>query len=363
MSDKYFRKIIKTPLNIINEDGSYNIGVFDVYFKNLNFRDNKRPLLRKFMNNQLLTEWQAVEVLLEDIFLIAAVFKFSLMNKSLLLVYDRKKSKLYDFSSQSSLKYKSYVSSSLENKSTSERKTQNSLIKITNELNNSKLWLEGYFNNQDHELEFNFEFDIDAKPSNVVIPMTEKNIVYTEKDFLKPKGYLKLNDEEYIANNDDLAILDDHRGYYPLSSGYDWITCLTNVEINNEKSKFALNLTDFYKNRDPKNYNENGYWYNGDFIHLPIVHFTRKNDTWIIKDVSDRIDLTFKNIHFITQKNDTIFKIDYMLSFGEISGYIKTENNGTIKLNKDFALGEKRVTQLFNKKIYDESGEKMIIKK
>ena len=55
--------------------------------------------------NQLPQETQhTIEVLLEDVFLMAAIFKFNLINKSLFLLYDRTNKKLYDFSSQSSFK-------------------------------------------------------------------------------------------------------------------------------------------------------------------------------------------------------------------------------------------------------------------
>ncbi|XFA98706.1 hypothetical protein ACAG96_07500 [Candidatus Izemoplasma sp. B36] len=352
MKGKYLRDILKTPQDIINKDGSYNVGIFDTYFKNLNFRDNKRPILRKFLNNQSLTEWQAVEVLLEDVFLMAAVFKFNLINKSLFLLYDRKNKKLYDFSSQSSFKNKSYVSSTLENNSVSLRETDSSSIRIINELNHSMMHLEGYGNKDNNNLEFKIDFNVIANPSVFVFPMTEKNVVYTEKDFLKPEGFIRLNDKTYKTKESDIAILDDHRGYYPLSSGYDWITSMCEITLDGKKQKFGINLTDFYKNSDPENFNENGYWLNEEFIHLPVVHFKRENNLWYIRDDLNTIDLTFKNLEYVTQRSKHIFKIDYMLAIGELSGTIKTYDNQVIKIDKVFSLGEKRVTQFLNKNIY-----------
>lgn len=352
MEGKYLRDILKTPQDIINKDGSYNVGVFDTYFKTLNFRDNKRPFFRKFLNNQSLTEWQAIEVLLEDVFLMAAVFKFNLINKSLFLLYDRTNKKLYDFSSQSSFKNKSYVSNSLEDKTISFRETDSSSIKITNELNHSMMHLEGYGNKDNNHIEFKLDFNVIAKPSVFVFPMTKKNVVYTEKDFLQPVGYVRLNDKTYTAKESDITILDDHRGYYPLSSGYDWITSMCLITLNGKKEKFGINLTDFYKNSNPDDFNENGYWLHGEFIHLPVVHFRRENNLWYIKDDKDTIDLTFKNLNCVTQRSKHIFKIDYLLAIGELTGTIKTYNNQIIKLDSVFSLGEKRVTQFLNNSIY-----------
>lgn len=347
----HLRPVKETPSSIINEDKSYNTGTFESYFKNLNFRDHPRKSFQKLLNNQLLTEWQAVEVLGDNIFIIVAVYKFNLINKSLFLVYDKENDILHDFCSNTLFKHQSYVSKSLEKGNTSMRSTKTSLIEITNELENKKLYIRGHATKKNQTVEFDITFTVISEPSIFVFPMTEKNIVYTEKDFLQPTGYIKLNDKKHDITQRHIAILDDHRGYYPMSSGYDWLACMGYIDFNHKSRKFSLNLTDFYKNADKEAYSENGYFLDGKFIHLKNVSFTRNGTTWYIKDDTGSIDLTFIDKKHSTHIKKHIVKVDYLLAVGSISGTVTLCDGTKLHIKDMFALGEKRITQICNTKI------------
>lgn len=340
------RQIQEQKQCLINLDNELEVGVFEDYFKEFKLLDKQRPFLKKLINKNFLTEWQAIEVLEDDIFLICAVFKFGIMNRTLFFLYDIVNNELHNYSSTSFLGNKSKVAQTLEHKDLSTRTTKNTSLKISNELNNDKLYLNGW----SKDVEFEIEFTRVAKPSVVSIPMEEGKVVYTEKDLLVPKGYIRFKDKVYPLSDKNITILDDHRGYYPLSSGYDWITCMGTIENNNKSSKFGINLTYFYKNIDQENCSENGYWLNGLYHQLPIVKFYREGNIWTIKDDNGIVNLTFTKKNHFREKKSIGLKIDYTLAFGELSGSIKVGDNKYINVDSMFALGEERITQFMYKK-------------
>ncbi len=180
--------------------------------------------------------------------------------------------------------------------------------------------------------------------------MTKKHVVYTEKDLLQPTGTITFDGETHKLDKSSISILDDHRGYYPLSSGYDWATCMGEVTVNNKVSKFGINVTDFYKNIDRINCNENGFWLEGEFHQLPEVHFERLDNSWHISDREGKVSLIFTKNNSYTEKRKGVLKIDYEFAIGSTSGKIITSDNVVINLEEMFGLGEKRITKtLFGK--------------
>ncbi len=329
---------------ILNDDLELKIGVFKDYFRTFNLLSKKRSLLKNIKNKTTLTEWQAIEVLQGDYFLISAVFKFGPMNKTLMLLYNLKTNELHDNSSTSFFHKPAVVAPSLEGKSHSFRITDETTLNIYNQLDQNKLFVDGL----GIDLTFDLSFERIAKPSVVSVPMDDLHTVYTEKDLLQPKGYIQYKDKTYKLTEDSLAILDDHRGYYPLTSGYDWATCLGHIIIDSKPCKFGLNITYFYKNINHDLYNENGYWLEGNFHQLPTVYFKREGNTWYIKDDDNIVDLVFTKKNQFIEKRERILKVDYTLAFGSLTGTIKTKDT-ILTIDNMFALGEERKTQLLNR--------------
>ncbi len=333
--------------SILDSDNEMKQGIYADYFDNFNLLEKKRLLLKKLVNRNSLTEWQAVEVLHQDFFMIAAIFKFGKMNRTLLLFYDRITDQLHDFSSVSFVKHIAFVANSLTDGAVSQRKAKDSYLKIVNSLNHDKLKLQG----STTDLEFSIDFKRIAEPVVISVPMTKRHTVYTEKDLFVPSGYLTFKGKKYYLTKKDISILDDHRGYYPLSSGYDWFTTLGDIELGGRNRKFGLNLTTFYKNLN-SSITENGYWLDDKFYPLNSVKFNRKDDYWTIRDSDDTINLIFIVKQRYEDKKQRGLKIDYTLGFGEVSGYIKKAGEPKIIIEKMFALGEKRLTKLPLQKPY-----------
>ncbi len=345
MSEK-IRKLQKQQETILDNNNELRVGVFEDYFKKFNLLQKRRPFLKKLINRNLLTEWQALEVLEGDIFIICAVFKFGIMNRTLFFLYDIHENTLQNYSSTSFFKNKSTLAKTLESKELSTRKTQDTELNIFNELNEDKLYLNG----STRDLKFDIEFTRIAPPVVVSIPMTKKHTVYTEKDLLVPSGYIEYKNKKYPLSKKNISILDDHRGYYPLSSGYDWITCMGEIKHNDQVKKFGINLTYFYKNLDQVNINENGYWLDQEFHQLPVVTFKRNQSTWTIKDIDGKVNLVFEQRNQYYEKKRLGLKIDYTLAFGTLSGEVTSSKGERIKINQMFSLGEERKTQFLYQK-------------
>lgn len=334
------REILPKQDTLLDSKFRIKTGVFSDYFNTFNLVDRKRRFLTRFINKNTLTEWQAIEILHDDIFLITAVFKMGIMNKTLCFIYDLNTHALTNYSSNSYFKNKSFVSPTLTHRGLSRRETTQTLVEIMNELDNDTLTLNGYTKS----LHYSLNFERTNEPVVISVPMTKVHTVYTEKDLLVPNGKIVFKDQTYNLTDKHIAILDDHRGYYPLSSGYDWFTCMGTILMDGEKVKFGINLTAFYRNLDDS-ISENGYWLDETFHQLPNVTFIRKEAVWSIQDKEKNVQLTFTVHNDYHEAKNIGFKIDYTLAFGEVTGIIHGSDSKNIKVNQLFALGEKRVTK------------------
>lgn len=343
----YVREVQETPDSLINKNGEVEYGTFKDSFKEFNFLEFKRPNFPRFIKKLRLTEWEAIEVFFDDKFFISAVFKMGVLAINMALFYDVKTNELIDLNSKSLFTNAPTICPSLVDGGTSIGSIKDSRLEIVNHLNNGYTKVKADIKVKNNHLHADFKLNRCAKPSVVCIPLTKINPLYTEKDLLVPEGKITMNGETFILNENHIAIIDDHRGYYPYSSGYDWVTTLKDIVYKGEKSKFGINLTYFYKNHDQEKYNENGYWINGEYYMLPVAKFIRTKNIWEIKDEYGLIDLKFtqKNQHKM-YINTLVVKLDYVLAFGSISGTITTKDNVVITLDNDFALGEKRLTRV-----------------
>jgi len=343
----YQRTAIDTPKSLVNDDGTCNYGTFKDSFDSFNLLNYKRKFFSKFIKKMRLTEWEAVEILNDDFFLIAAVFKNGPLNFNLIQLYDIKNNELHDFGSKSLFVKKSQTADNLYHNNVYERNTKTNKLRIINNLDKGYSEIQGSCIKGNKTLEIDIKITRVADPSVVCIPLTTKNPLYTEKDLLIPEGIIKFNGKKISFSKKHIAFIDDHRGYYPYNSGYDWVTTMHDIEYRNKKAKFGINLTSFYKVDEPHIYNENGYWLEGEYHTLPLVKFLRQDNKWHITDENNNVDLTFTQLN----KHQVYFnllavKLDYILAFGKISGTIKTKDGDTITIDNKFALGEKRYTRI-----------------
>ena len=143
-----------------------------------------------------------------------------------------------------------------------------------------------------------------------------------------------------------MAIIDDHRGYYPKRAHYDWVSTMGYGTANGKRQRFGFNLT---RNQsiDQDDFNENVLWLEGTSERLAPVFFEHLDyDHWHIFDEFGTIDLDYQ-VHDrnLVKFNLGIAKSDYSITFGTLQGFL-TGEDGTKYEVDDIAFGEDRSMKL-----------------
>jgi hypothetical protein len=141
--------------------------------------------------------------------------------------------------------------------------------------------------------------------------------------------------------DDALALLDDHKGYYPYVMRWDWVTSATYADGR----ALGFNLT---RNqcRDPDTFNENCAWIDDRIGRLPAVTFERTlhrqpGERWRIHDRDGRVDLHFEpTVPGDVRVNALIIESRYRGPFGYFTGRLEPEGLPPLSLDGWFGMGE-----------------------
>ena len=237
------RRPVPTPKCIV-ENGQAHFGTFDKPFEKLNLIDCEKPcgkLMPDFMKKGRLTEWEAFEVHLDEGALVSAVYNTGPFGFSIFIWFDKRTGKIYKWRNIVPVK-KAKVASQLVN-DYCELKVKKSEYVIKNDLMNGKASAKGWSEGRSGRFEIDMSVERLAPPSNVSIPFGPNKPLYSEKDFFKATGYITVNGEKFVTNENSVSIIDDHKGYYPYLAHYDWLTTMGRCDIDGEKKYFAFNLT------------------------------------------------------------------------------------------------------------------------
>ncbi len=356
------RRSVPTPKDLVDQDGKVLFGTFDKEFETMELVRAKRPTKAPdFLNRLRLTLWEATEVNLKEGVLLSAVCDMGLFGKMLNVFYDKRSRKVYTW--DTNLRSKdAVIAPNLINGSISEAHTKKGYVKYVNNFEVGKAHLSGkstgkcFIDSKEHSnnesIEFDFQLERISLPSVVSIPFPYSNnrTLYSQKDFFRARGRLVINGEEVLSDDTTTAIIDDHRGYYPRLSHYDWVTTMGVHEEDGERKFLAFNLT---RNQsiDQEKHNENLIFLEGKTSILPPVTFTRTVESadfldkgyseWIVKDEHDMVNLKFKvyNLNAMIL-HAVVAKIDYYITFGELEGYIRDEDGKKYVLDGMMGMGE-----------------------
>jgi len=379
------RRAVPTPKDLVDENGKVVFGTFDKEFETMELLRAKKPtrapdFLRKFK----LTLWEATEVHLKNGVLLAVVCDMGIFGKQLNMFYDKRTKKVYCWDTQIPSK-ETKIAPNLLNGSIAEARSAVGFVKYVNNFQDGKAELSGSHTvnekafclvtegredktavecmkeNKVHDpalatIEYDFKLTRLSDPCVVSIPFpySDNRTLYSQKDFFKAEGKLVINGEEMISDDETVAIIDDHRGYYPRKAHYDWVTTMGKCEVNGEKKFLAFNLT---RNQsiNQEDYNENILWLEGKSSLLPPVTFTRTVETkdfknyaeWMIKDEHDMVNLTFK-VYGINPMvlHALVVNIDYFVAWGELEGYIRDEDGNKYDLTGMMGMGEDKTLLL-----------------
>jgi hypothetical protein len=176
----------------------------------------------------------------------------------------------------------------------------------------------------------------------VSLPFAGDVVMYSHKGMFPIEGELTVGTERHLLTTaDSLALMDDHKGYYPYVMRWDWLTSATFAGGR----ALGFNLT---RNqcRDPEQFNENCAWIGDRIGRLPAVSFERTGERrpgerWRIRDRDGRVDITFEpTVPGDVKLNALVVESRYRGPFGTIVGRLEPEGLDPIAVDGWFGMGE-----------------------
>jgi len=157
------------------------------------------------------------------------------------------------------------------------------------------------------------------------------------------EGELVVGDHTHrLTTRDALALLDDHKGYYPYVMRWDWVTSATR-DAGGRALGFNLTRNQC---RDPARFNENCAWIDDRIGRLPVVAFERERarepgERWRIRDRDGRVELAFEpTVPGDVRINAMVIESRYRGPFGRFVGRLEPEGLPPIEVDDWFGMGE-----------------------
>ncbi len=323
---------------------NYNFGQYTSPFKNVNLNEVRMSGPLPFGHTFFLREWQAFQIFTEGYFGIMAIYNTKKVSLVQLILYDIENQKKYKFEKKvlpwqleiPNGLYKTRASYSSSNcNMLVEHDVENSLLDIDVTIASSRkypgaeLKLKGHHDTQRYT------------PIVVCLPFNEKRAMYSHKCLMPLEGTIKLGHHiiELSQKNSHL-IIDDHKGYYPYITKYDWITA---AGFNEQGQRIGFNFTD-NQIQNKEKFNENGVWVDGQLSFLPPIKVSRPKgyqETWYVKDKGGQVELSFKPIeHNAVNLNLLLLKSKYQGPYGYFNGVIHPKGKDKIIIDNFFGMGE-----------------------
>ncbi|CAN5440025.1 hypothetical protein BH11MYX1_BH11MYX1_55990 [soil metagenome] len=174
------------------------------------------------------------------------------------------------------------------------------------------------------------------------LPFAGEVGMYSHKGMFPAAGELAVGARTFtLEATDSLALLDDHKGFYPYVMRWDWVTSA--AYVGDEACGFNLTRNQC---RDPETFNENCAWRGDRLGVLPAVTFAREhvrtaNERWRIRDREGRVDVTFHpTVPGDVSVNAVIVHSRYRGPFGQFEGRLEPEGLAPIRIDGWFGMGE-----------------------
>jgi hypothetical protein len=332
------------PPAVLVDDRRQRLGRFDGPPGRANLIDARYHGLPRPLRWLRLKEWQAFQIASPRWFVNVALFDAKLMSLLQVKIYDRERG----------------------DKHVHERKLRPGAFKLADQLLDSSNRYQGHFgslgfDNRFAQGQIDIELDLPARKdcpamsarlavhtargaSQVVsLPFSGNVGMYSHKGMFPIDGTLTVGDDHHtLAPGDALALMDDHKGYYPYVMKWDWVTSATRDAAGRA---LGINLT-ANQCRDPERWNENCGWIDDRIGRLPAVTFEREHarepgERWRIRDRDGRVDVTFEpTVPGDVKVNAVVVESRYRGPFGTLSGRVEPEGLAPISVDGWFGMGE-----------------------
>jgi hypothetical protein len=282
-----------------------------------------------------LKEWQAVQLASPRVFVNVALFDAKLMQLMQVKVYDRERREktVHEWK----LRPGAFsLADQLFDSCNSYRDRRGSLA-FTNRIASTIA-----IDIDQHDITGHIELATSRGASHVAsLPFAGDVGMYSHKGMFPATGELRVGDTTFAFSGDTLALLDDHKGYYPYVMRWDWVTSA----VYQDGVARGFNLT---RNqcRDPERYNENCAWIGETLGILPAIEVTREhertpNERWTIRDRDGRVSLQFTpTVPGDVSVNAVIVHSKYRGPFGHFEGRLEPEGLPPIVVDGWFGMGE-----------------------
>jgi hypothetical protein len=331
------------PPNLV-EDGRQRFGRFHGPPGRANLIDASYRGLPRLLRRWRLKEWQAIQIAAPALFVNAALFDAKLLQLLQVKVYDRARGRKYLHERQ--LRPGAFRIADQLVDSTNAYRDRRGSLRFANRLGVGRI-----------------EVDIDLQASRgcpriagrlvihtdrgasqiVSLPLSGQVGMYSHKGMFPVSGELVIDtDTHRLTARDSLALLDDHKGYYPYVMRWDWVTGATR---DGHGRALGFNLT---RNQcpDPDTYNENCAWIDDRIGRLPAVVFERErpgrpDERWRIRDRDGRVELRFEpTVPGDVRLNALVIESRYRGPFGRFTGRLEAEGLEPIAVEDWFGMGE-----------------------
>ncbi len=324
-------------------DGRFNFGRYESPFRIVNMLDAKSPTLLPFTKNFSLREWQAFQISTKGYFGIMAIYNTKKVCIVQFIMYDIQRKRKIRFEKKVP-SWSMQVPSGLFGTTAYYKDAKHSLI-VEHDINQHKLSIKVDISatkkNPAIQAQLEAYHNVEAfTPIVVCLPFSEKRAMYSHKCMMPLSGNIRLGDDTLtLLHENSNLILDDHKGYYPYTTRYDWVTA---AGFLGDGRRIGFNFTDNQIINKDK-YNENGIWIDGQLTFLPFTEIKRPNGykkDWIIQDSQGKVNLTFTPVeHHAVEVNALIIQSKYQGPYGYFNGTIQS-NQGLITLDNLFGMGE-----------------------
>jgi len=345
-----YQRAVTPPPRELATGGQPNFGTFSGPIERVNPLDIPNPLgvkLPRALNNLRLKEWQAFQIMSPEWFICLAVYNTKSLGTAIVMAYNRTQDRLYRY----------------------ERLVPAPLLKIPAGLDDSYCYYHGPgfridILNELKQDRFRVAFaaknfkglpDINAsfvarhvtEPIVIVQPFGPNRPLYSHKALMPAEGHLIMNGRESVFEpGASCMIVDDHKGFYPYTMRYDWVT---GCGYDAQGRLIGFNLTD-NQVKDHSRYNENCLWLDGKMIPLPPIKVSRPDGvlgTWQARDEYDQVKIDFKPLKDVPINiNLGLIVTRYHGPTGLISGTIQSPDGQLISFDGLPGMGEQKYIRM-----------------